>query len=272
MYKIFFVLVTCIVSAFPAYAQQRLTEKAMTYWDNTWYQLTDYTRFQAPSAAACQSACYNGSACIAYTYNTQTKSCNTSYNYPVQTDANRPGWISGFKNDRKFEDIYTKLNTQKFVDFRNSTWYEFSNYQRFKRDNEEACRLTCEITGGCNAFTFNKSNNNCNISAETNFRTGSGSNYSNFVSGHVVAQVSIQKGVDYVGNDYRRIEVGDDPSICQRYCVFDKNCKAFTFVLPGTIQGPRPVCYLKSKGLTWENGGQTRNGNTVSGIKEIERR
>jgi hypothetical protein len=253
-------------------AQSSLNSEAMTYWENTWYELVNYNRFQTNSAGSCQRACFESSSCKTYTFNVSNNNCNTSNMYPVRTDANRSGWVSGFKQDRDFDAVYSNVGDKKLVDSRSSTWYEFDTYQRISRPSAESCRLACEVAGNCNAFTFNTENNNCNLTPGNILRSATGGRYKNFVSGFVIAKVDAQKGIDFYGNDYKSIEVANDPAICQQYCLFDKNCKAYTFVLPGTIGGPRPLCYLKSKGLTWENGGRKNNLNTISGVKLIERR
>ena len=38
----------------------------------------------------------------------------------------------------------------------------------------------------------------------------------------------------------------DDPKACQDACQNDPPCKAWTFVRPNTIQGPKPRCWLKN--------------------------
>ena len=37
------------------------------------------------------------------------------------------------------------------------------------------------------------------------------------------------------------------PQICKETCAKQANCKAWTFVKPNTIQGPKGVCWLKDK-------------------------
>ncbi len=49
------------------------------------------------------------------------------------------------------------------------------------------------------------------------------------------------------GGDFRHvIPATDDPSLCQRACQDEPQCKAWTYVKPNTIQGAEPNCWLKS--------------------------
>ena len=48
------------------------------------------------------------------------------------------------------------------------------------------------------------------------------------------------------GLDYQDFDLSkDDPKLCQDACKNDPQCKAWTYVKPNTIQGPRPRCWLK---------------------------
>jgi len=51
-----------------------------------------------------------------------------------------------------------------------------------------------------------------------------------------------------VGSDYRRFELAEpNPAACQRACRDDsRTCRAWTYVRPN-VQGPKPVCYLKTE-------------------------
>jgi hypothetical protein len=52
--------------------------------------------------------------------------------------------------------------------------------------------------------------------------------------------------VDRMGSDFRNFDLPEaDPRLCQEECAADPNCKAWTYVKPNTIQGPRPRCWLK---------------------------
>lgn len=52
---------------------------------------------------------------------------------------------------------------------------------------------------------------------------------------------------DRMGSDYTSIEMGaPDPYLCQQACENDYKCRAWTYVRPHTIQGPIPLCWLKS--------------------------
>ncbi|MEJ2489588.1 MAG: PAN domain-containing protein [Sulfurovaceae bacterium] len=51
---------------------------------------------------------------------------------------------------------------------------------------------------------------------------------------------------DRLGGDYRVITDISTALECQEMCDSEEPCKSWTFVIPGTIQGPEPHCYLKS--------------------------
>lgn len=56
----------------------------------------------------------------------------------------------------------------------------------------------------------------------------------------------MEYNVDRMGQDYENFDLPKaDPGICQERCAADPKCKAWTYVKPNTIQGPRPRCWLK---------------------------
>ncbi|GEM_PF-4838239 len=51
---------------------------------------------------------------------------------------------------------------------------------------------------------------------------------------------------DRMGLDYSNFDLPEaDPALCRDACARDSKCKAWTYVKPNTIQGPRPRCWLK---------------------------
>ena len=51
--------------------------------------------------------------------------------------------------------------------------------------------------------------------------------------------------VDRPGRDYRSVDLPRaDPALCERACVEDRQCRAWTLVNPG-VQGPNTRCWLK---------------------------
>lgn len=51
---------------------------------------------------------------------------------------------------------------------------------------------------------------------------------------------------DRFGADYTGLTLPtDNPELCKDACRSDSNCKAWTYVKPNTIRGPKPICYLK---------------------------
>ena len=61
-----------------------------------------------------------------------------------------------------------------------------------------------------------------------------------------VRMSSMDWNTDRPGLDYQNFDLTiDDPSACQEACENDPQCKAWTYVKPNTIQGPKPRCWLK---------------------------
>ena len=57
---------------------------------------------------------------------------------------------------------------------------------------------------------------------------------------------TLEPNTNRAGQDYKSFELTDaQPYLCQKACVDDPSCKAFTYVKPG-IQGARAMCWLKS--------------------------
>jgi len=77
------------------------------------------------------------------------------------------------------------------------------------------------------------------------------------------ARRSMEKDTDRPGKDIRGFDLPvNDPAACQRECQNNRQCKAWTFVKPNTVQGPRPRCWLKHTIPP-----PRRNACCVSGIK-----
>ncbi len=56
----------------------------------------------------------------------------------------------------------------------------------------------------------------------------------------------MEPDTDRPGMDYRSFDLPyADPKLCMEACNKDPRCKAWTYVKPNTIQGPRPRCWLK---------------------------
>ncbi len=58
-----------------------------------------------------------------------------------------------------------------------------------------------------------------------------------------------QPSVDRPGSDFHHFDsfLGGDvtPQLCYTACFFSEKCRAWTFVRPNTVQGPKGVCWLK---------------------------
>jgi hypothetical protein len=58
---------------------------------------------------------------------------------------------------------------------------------------------------------------------------------------------TMEANVDRAGADYASFDLPTaSASLCQDYCLKDVKCLAWTYVKPGTTQGPRPRCWLKN--------------------------
>lgn len=57
----------------------------------------------------------------------------------------------------------------------------------------------------------------------------------------------MEPGVDRPGSDYKDFDLSSaSPALCKKACDSDSQCKAWTYVLPNTTQGPNPRCWLKN--------------------------
>jgi len=69
--------------------------------------------------------------------------------------------------------------------------------------------------------------------------------------------------VDRYGCDYKGFDLPtSDPTLCEDACARDPICKAWTYIKPNTVQGPRPRCWLKK-----DIPAPRQSVHTVSGIK-----
>ncbi len=54
-------------------------------------------------------------------------------------------------------------------------------------------------------------------------------------------------GWDRYGADYDNFGLRtSDPTLCEEACAKRGECRAWTYVKPNTVQGPRPQCWLKN--------------------------
>ena len=52
---------------------------------------------------------------------------------------------------------------------------------------------------------------------------------------------------DRYGSDYAVLDLRlADPTLCEEACATDTHCRAWTYITPNTVQGPRPRCWLKN--------------------------
>ena len=72
-----------------------------------------------------------------------------------------------------------------------------------------------------------------------------------------------EQNVDRPGMDYRNFDLNvADPGLCEKACMDDEKCKAYTYVKPG-VQGPKARCWLKHS-VPQARG----NDCCVSGVKQ----
>jgi len=75
----------------------------------------------------------------------------------------------------------------------------------------------------------------------------------------------MELSIDRLGGDYRDFDLPrPDPRLCRQACERDRRCKAWTYVKPNTIQGPRPRCWLKNVVPS-----PKRNEACISGVKKV---
>jgi hypothetical protein len=112
---------------------------------------------------------------------------------------------------------------------------------------QEECAKLCWKNDECVAWTYVKPNTiqgpkgNCWLKNKVPAKAAN----SCCVSGTVG-----EANTDRPGGDYKHFDSinGADvtPQQCSKTCFNDPQCKAWTFVKPNTIQGPKGVCWLKN--------------------------
>ena len=75
----------------------------------------------------------------------------------------------------------------------------------------------------------------------------------------------MEGNIDRMGSDYSNFDLSTaNPKLCQDSCARDPKCKAWTYVKPNTIQGPRSRCWLKNSIPPAQ-----KNTCCISGIKSV---
>lgn len=78
-----------------------------------------------------------------------------------------------------------------------------------------------------------------------------------------------EANTDRPGGDYKHFDnvmgLEVTPQLCQTICQNEAKCKAWTFVKPNTIQGPKGVCWLKETVPS-----PVKNNSCISGYFEIQ--
>ncbi len=97
-------------------------------------------------------------------------------------------------------------------------------------------------------YTLEQAKQNCN----SNMQSKPGIAIRCLYNGKVFEERSarsttIEWNTDRPGADYRKIDLPKaDAELCRSACQQDAQCRAWTYVKPNTIRGPKPVCYLKN--------------------------
>lgn len=129
-------------------------------------------------------------------------------------------------------------------------------------DDPQLCKAACDTDPNCKAYTYVKPNTvqgpnpRCWLKSDVPAAVKNNCCVSGFKGEEV--------GVDRPGKDLKPgfDLTSDDPQLCKLACDADPNCKAYTYVKPNTIQGPKPRCWLKSDVPVAVN-----NNCCVSGVK-----
>lgn len=129
-----------------------------------------------------------------------------------------------------------------------------------------ACERACRGDGACRSWTYVRPGVQaaqpiCYLKGGIPSARRNGCCISG-VKGGAVVGAGMAVGIDRPGRDYRNFTLpANDPSLCQRACVRESQCVAWTFVRPG-VQGSGARCWLKNAVPR-----EVRNDCCVSGTK-----
>ncbi len=139
-----------------------------------------------------------------------------------------------------------------------------ADYNQFPANGADACRAICARDGRCAAYTYRLDNRQCYLksavppwSADRNAVSGFKSGSQGWTGGGWgwSGRLTEQWGLDRRGGDYTSF-VARDLRECQRQCVEQPQCRAYTF------RRNSRECFLKSAVMP-----ERRDDNVVTGVK-----
>ncbi len=195
------------------------------------YNGGDYASFNLSSSnpKLCRNACEQDSDCVAFTFvreGIQGSSPRCWLKNIVRPIVRRTGRVSGIVRSKPATDIALPEG----------------NYRSLSNISPSGCRDRCAMDSQCVAYTHISSQARCDLKNSYSSpiqSQGTGSTSS------LMRKEGLEFGIGRTGQDYRSFWVSEpNPRICQRVCVRESRCRAFTYVEPG-VQGNQARCWLK---------------------------
>ncbi len=234
---------------------------------------SDYKNFNLPqpNAALCRNACTKEAKCKSWTYvkpnTTQGPNPRCWLKHAVPKPRKNNCCVSGVKKKRvPATFVGAELNIDR-------PGFDYKNFNLPKR-NAALCRNACAKEAKCKAWTYVKPNttqgpnprcwlkhtvpkprkNNCCVSGVKRVA----------VTPPPAKMGNLEWNIDRRGADFRNFNLAKaNPNLCRNACARDGRCKAWTYVKPNTVQGPKPRCWLKNR-----IPAKTPSSCCISGIKK----
>jgi hypothetical protein len=116
------------------------------------------------------------------------------------------------------------------------------------------CEASCAANGSCKAWTYVAPNTtqgplpHCWLKGGVPLPAAAACCTSGLKIRVAPANMTAMQGAfDRLGSDFANFALPtSDPRLCQGECAENGTCKAWSYVTPGTIQGPLPQCWLKN--------------------------
>ncbi len=209
----------------------------------------DYKDFDlsSPNPNLCEKACADDPNCKAFTYvrpgyQGQSARCWLKSGIP-DTAVPAECCISGKKTE-----VGAPVGMENNIDRPGMDYKDFD----LASPNPNLCEKACAEDPNCKAFTYvrpgyqgqsarcwlksgvpDATSNACCISGKKNEGGSSGDS-------------GLENNIDRPGMDYKDVDLASpNPSLCEKACENDPDCKAFTYVKPG-YQGTSARCWLKN--------------------------
>jgi hypothetical protein len=201
-----------------------------------------YTKY---SSNACDSACFNDSKCLAYTWVKPGVKGPNAVCYLksfVPNQIQNPNCVSGV---RKGASVTRLFNVNEGIDLTGQ------DYKYMTKGGSDDCEKACVSDSKCVAFTWVAPGVK-GPDAVCYLKSGvpNATKNSNCVSGirkgaSFTGLFNINQGMDIPGQNYKSFLGKGGYDECEKACGSESKCLAFTWVQQG-VQGTNPVCYLKS--------------------------